>query len=229
MGKVRRLRKKYHLACQKADNAETDSSTPIVPVVQSVPGRLEVPVKLNSDANIFAGLTISLSDLKQTLLPQPTTAVLGSVSEASVVGSQKAQSKKPALKKDRRLVRREELLKKLEVSRQAVKAAKKPRVPKQPKPMSVLSLMDALSSLTASNKEKKTSTKSSQSGSSGSSGSKVQRVRGNSSKQKRKQLIDNMKAYKNVLSNKHYKTDPFSAISNYLQKTVAQNSSWQAK
>lgn len=116
MGKVRKLRKKYHLACQKSATATQENDTAVVPVVESVPGKAELPVKLSSDANIFAGITISFSDLQQTLLPpttKPLNVPLGTVSEPSVIESlsKKGWSRKHVTKKDKILARRERLLK----------------------------------------------------------------------------------------------------------------------
>lgn len=111
MGKVRRLRKKFHLACQKSQSDQV--ATPVVPVVSSIPGQTEVPVKLSSDSNIFAGITISFSDLQQKL--PPPTPVLGTVSEPSVSGDQTSKSTNQSNtrhvpKKEKRLARREALL-----------------------------------------------------------------------------------------------------------------------
>ena len=107
MGKVRRLRQKYHLACQKSE--PEPKPTPIVPVVHSEPGQPVVPIRLSDKSNLFAGVTISLSDLKQSLQP-PCREILGSVCEAPVVGSQATSTLKHVAKKEKRLVRREALL-----------------------------------------------------------------------------------------------------------------------
>ncbi|KAK3907693.1 Vesicle-associated membrane protein-associated protein C16G5.05c [Frankliniella fusca] len=246
MGKVRRLRKKYHLACQREETAKTETSTPILPVVQSLPERLgpvEVPLILDKGSNIFSGITISLSDLKQTLVPPTTrTTVLGSVSEASVVESARTDKNKPRRKKDFLADRRKKLLAKLEAleaTRQAAKDAKKRKAPpKLPQPMSLLTLVDTLPSVTGICKDKKkTGTKTSTIGekSTGTTqrhqtgiqktSSPIKKTRQNA----QKELLANMEKYKQVLSNKQYKTDPFSAISNYVRKTVSQDMSWQIK
>jgi len=152
MGKVRRLRQKYHLACQKSE--VTSKLTPIVPVVQSVPGQPDVPVKLSDESNLFAGVTISLSDLKQTLLP-PSQELLGSVSEASVVGTQTNSSLKHVPKKEKRLVRREALLRKIDTVRK-LKQESKQRLKREKTAVTgdLRPLMDALPSLSTSRETK---------------------------------------------------------------------------
>ncbi|XP_034232549.1 uncharacterized protein LOC117640290 [Thrips palmi] len=219
MGKVRKLRKKYHLACQKAAAAESND-TPVVPVVQSVPGQAELPVKLSTDSNIFAGITISFADLKQTLLPpstQPLDVPLGTVSEPSVVGSLFKKNLKHVSKKDKIIARREALLRKIDTVRQlkldARKAFKLSKKKEVPKPMQMATLIDALPMLPSSDKEPGSSKKG-----------KVSQVKACLSKKKRnKQFMDGIKAFKAVLSNTHYKADPASAISNYVINTVSSN------
>ncbi|KAJ1523332.1 hypothetical protein ONE63_001203 [Megalurothrips usitatus] len=229
MGKVRRLRQKYHLACQKSGATDTDlTTTPVVPVFKSVPGQVEVPVKCSNDSNIFAGVTISVSDLNQTLLPPPkqATQVLGSVSEASVAGSSRAaKATKHIPKKEKRLARREMLLRKIDTvrklkqeSKQALKRRKKPT---PLKPMLMQSLIEALPLFN--------STKNSQTDHSGTAkkDGKIKRVKACPTKHKRKKdFLENLKSYKTVLSNSHYQADPASAISNYLLRTVSQTSVW---
>lgn len=287
MGKVRRLRKKYHLACQKSEPTSTD----VVPVVESIPGRKEVPV---IDSNIFAGLTISLSDLQQTLLPPSSAPVLGTVSEASVIGSQIEKSTKHVSKKDKRFARREALLRSEYFTRssglpspkicedlmehffplcisllpylpeidtvkklrqEAKQASKRPKKSGPPKPMVMSSLFDALPKFTVhkDNNEASSSSKVSKD-------DKIPRVKAFDSKKKRKKTlyveendklcdtaevvkkynlylgfsflcfrIDNISTMKSILSIKHYKADPASAITNFLLRTVDKKDNWSLK
>lgn len=228
MGKVRKLRKKYHLACQKAAATAENEDTPVVPVVKSIPGRVELPVTLNTDANIFSGLTISFDKLQKSLLPHlsnPPDVPLGTISEPSVAGTLKKKGLKGVSKKDKIIARREALLRKIDTVRQlkldAKKSLKLSKKKEVPKPMQMATLMEALPLFTPAEKDKSGSSKK---------GKDPLTLKACLPKKKRKkQFMDDMKAFKSVLSNTHYKADPASAISNYVINTMSSDSTWKYK
>ena len=210
MGKVRRLRQKYHQSCQKSEKQPTTSpSTPIAPVVFSVPGEPVPPIKLPTDSNLFAGVKISLSDLKQSLLP-PSREILGSTSlEATVVSSKIKKDLKHLPKKEKRRYVRESLLERLGAVRKPAAKQHRKRVKKTALNIDLKSLVDSLPAVVP--KEDKESQHH------GSNGKQKKFKKAKASKL---QFLSDVKAFKSVLSNSYYKADPASAISNYTTRTA---------
>ncbi|XP_066256146.1 ribosome biogenesis protein SLX9 homolog [Euwallacea similis] len=189
MGKVRRLRQKYHAA------TKTTQVQPLQPPLKKQTPLLP-PLSTPSD-NLFANININFEDLK-TQLSDDTDDVKSQKSVSSKV------SRLP--KKDKLRMRREMFLKKMDVIKQAkqeLKERKKASIIGNTK-----ALRDALPSLENLFKQKPNVKYNI---------TKPKRKGIQKSKVRKKELIQGVKTFKAILKNKTFKKDPMKALSEHIQ------------
>ncbi|XP_045128796.1 protein FAM207A-like [Portunus trituberculatus] len=206
MGKVRRLRQKYHasLAKEKVENAAKEhdiikSGLQQVPQVQSVAAG--DPVNRH---NIFAGLQIKLQEVENT--PAPSHVEGDNMSVASV-----SQQSQLGTKADKRKKRHQELLEKIDVVR-ARQRAEKNRKKREKTVITgdlhpLLSALPSLGELTTSISKSK------------SSDLKTPRE---TPKQKtaKKQTLADIEMFASIHQDPHFIKDPFKAVALALENRV---------
>ncbi|XP_066148184.1 ribosome biogenesis protein SLX9 homolog [Euwallacea fornicatus] len=188
MGKVRRLRRKYHAA------SKTEVQPPQPPLEKHTPSLR--PLSIPSD-DLFASVNINFEDLK-TRLSDDTEDVKSQKSVSSKV------SRLP--KKDKLKMRREMFLKKMDAIKQAKQELKQRK--KAPVIGDTKALRDALPSLENLFKERPNVKYSIvEPKNKGIQKSKV----------RRKELVQGVKTFKAILRNKAFKKDPMKALFEHIQ------------
>lgn len=196
MGKVRRLRQKYHATLKSESTQKQDG-----PVKENHP---HLPVTLPSD-NLFAGINIDIAALKTQLSD-----------DVRSVKSQKSSIKtQPLPKKDKLKLRREQFMKKIDVlgrMKKEQKAEKKRR--KTPIIGDVNPLRDALPSLESLLKNR-TNVKYTP--------EEPKKTRGIAkAKKRKKELVQGVKTFKAVMNNDTFKKNPLESITRHIQAVVTQ-------
>lgn len=196
MGKVRRLRQKYHATLKNESTQNQD-----VPAKENHP---HLPITVPSD-NLFAGINIDVAALK-TQLSDDTRSVK----------SQKSTVKtRPLPKKDKLKLRRERFMKKIDVLgriKKEQKAEKKRR--KTPIIGDVNPLRDALPSLESLLKNR-TNVKYTP--------EEPKKSRGIAkAKKRKKELVQGVKTFKALINNDTFKKNPLETITRHVQAVVAQ-------
>ncbi|KAF2883148.1 hypothetical protein ILUMI_23016 [Ignelater luminosus] len=209
MGKQRRQRQKLHLPAKDKSEVNDDQ---LEEGMDTLPSQ---PILMQPSENLFAGIDINFDHLKKDLLDD-VRSVKSFKSLKSEVGGNKAM-----LKKDKIKLRRNMLLKKIDLLHE-VKLKNKQR--KKRKNISIIGdtnpLHDALPSLESLLKEKSTRVDNKK-----EDGSKKRKGIEKARKRK-KQLVQGVQMMKNVLNNKNFQKDPLKMISQQV-KTVVDRSKLQ--
>ncbi|PSN41481.1 hypothetical protein C0J52_18149 [Blattella germanica] len=201
MGKIRRVRQKYHLAATKS-TPPTDAVA-VQETELSIP---EAPVTVSDD--IFSGIDILFNNLKKTLKDSDTRSVISNKTTKSTFSGATIS------KKDKRKLRHELFLKKLEVAYcDRKKDGKKKNKQNKPK-KDVKAQIDKLPALdlnldmdleSVKKKDKQRQVK----------------VRGiPKAKHRKKSLLQDIAALKNLLSDPEFKLDAVQAASSRVQEKV---------
>lgn len=213
MGKQRRERQKYHLSRMKSNNAvatATDSCESNEKQSQKTSTFLPVP------ENLFAGIDISVDNLKQSLEDSDIRSVISkkSLSAGNVIS-----------KKEKRKLRHEAFLKKLEAAYHVRKDAKKQRKLKtsplktEAQPQSdkfpLLNLSDKLPPLDLNIELAQKNSISEK--------KPVRKQRGiPKAKRRNKVMLQDIALFKQLLANDEYKADPVTSISSHIHTKVCE-------
>ncbi|XP_076048911.1 ribosome biogenesis protein SLX9 homolog [Oratosquilla oratoria] len=213
MGKVKRLREKYHNAVKKSKEvveAEAGAgelvTAGLIPVVENV-----VPVEGGAQGdNIFGALKINLSPKKTDIEKMEDDSQ--NEDKMSTISSR--QKSKEGNKKDRRKQRRMELLQKIEV----VKAAEIAKQEKKRREKTVITgdlhpLMDALPSL-----EELLAKSAKQNSKKAPTSTKKKGMR--KQKQEKKSMLEDINTFMAIQENDKYKEDPLAAVTEAVRTRV---------
>ncbi|XP_030761481.1 protein FAM207A [Sitophilus oryzae] len=200
MGKVKRLRQKFHNACRKQNDNLNNTI--------SFDSKALSNIELNTPTeNIFSGINIDIEKLTNKLNDD------GQSGKSYKSLKTELQESKTISKTEKLKIRRQVLLKKIDSLNQMKKEAK---IRKKRKTISIIGdtnpLHDALPSLESLLKSHPKS-----------QDSKVQakKKRGiEKAKVRKKQLVQGIKIFNAVLNNKHFQKDPKQAISQHIQNFV---------
>lgn len=206
MGKVRRLRQKYHASVSKKkvedatkDQDITNNTLHQVPRIQS-----EAPSNLMDRDNIFAGLQIKLQKVEG--VPAPSHAESDNMSVTSV-----SQQSQLGTKADKRKKRRQELLEKIDVVR-ARQLAEKDRKKREKTVITgdmnpLLNALPSLGELMESKNKKKSRNLKTPSG---------------TPKQKtaKKEALADIQMFTSIHQDPHFVKDPFRAVALAIENRV---------
>ncbi|XP_069698769.1 uncharacterized protein [Periplaneta americana] len=196
MGKVRRQRQKYHLPRTDAPAASNDS-------VQNEEQSPEIPTELIVPENVFAGIDISLDNLKQSLKDCDVR---------SVVSQKILPAGNTISKKEKRRLRHELFVKKLDAAYQAKKRSIR-RYKKMKKPAENKSFVDdklppldtCLKESDENPKKKKRETK----------------VKGIAkAKHRNKALLQDVELFKKLLEDNTVQADPVASVSALVKSRI---------
>nr|XP_027231871.1 protein FAM207A-like [Penaeus vannamei]XP_027231872.1 protein FAM207A-like [Penaeus vannamei] len=205
MGKVRRVRQKYHSSLSKntpnaTENKDMGTDAPrLVPIVKTKTDQTG-----KSSGNIFAGLEINLGGAKKTA---PKT---DEVMDTTVSDSADQRSKGKRIKKGRIKQRHQDLMKKIDAI-QAGKQAEKERKKREKTKVvgdlhPMLNALPTLEELIANASKQQTSTKK-------GTGLKKQ-------KEAKKEFMSDIQMMLAVHKDKIYNDDPFEAVTTAVRNRV---------
>ncbi|KAK6629160.1 hypothetical protein RUM43_002977 [Polyplax serrata] len=203
MGKVKKLRQKYHMTLKKSKS------------LGSLPENLESSYDekrksdlFKSNENIFAGLDISFDELTKSLPKDfDVRSIVSTKSRREIKEEEKHLKKKEKQKR-----RHDRFLNKLEFTYQALKNSKANKAKQKKGYNSMNSLLDALPKLEPIPVE--------------SQRRKLEKVKAKpkgilKAKHRLKQQTSDSKIFKKILDNKQFKANPFDTITQYLRQRVS--------
>ncbi|KAL1518227.1 hypothetical protein ABEB36_001884 [Hypothenemus hampei] len=195
MGKVRRLRQKFHTSTKSNIAPITAADSEIKPSKVSL---------LQSKTDLFANVAINIQQLSTFNIPQDED-------QQSTKSTASLMIKK---KKDKLKLRREQLLKKIDLVNQMKRESKRKLKRKKTKDIvgDLDSLRDALPSLKNLSKTR---------GPKFPSAPKKKKKCIEKEQKRKRQLLNEVKAFKTVLKNKKYQKSPLEAISKHVQSLVS--------
>lgn len=205
MGKIRRLRQKFHLASSR--NSGNNENSSVDSRNEEVTNEPALPVmNFSPNENIFAGIDINVNELRKSLLEDDRVSI------RSVAKSCKYDSKgKPLTKAEKRKLRHTLFLQKIDAIQQLARETKKKRKHK----LSVKSLTaDPVSG--KQNVYNKKSCK--QIDYETHDRTKIKSIK--TAKQRQKMMMNNIAAFRRILQNPKFKSDPCEVISEIVQKKV---------
>ncbi|XP_045600505.1 ribosome biogenesis protein SLX9 homolog [Procambarus clarkii] len=208
MGKVKRLRQKFHTSLAKERKSKESNDLPAPGILQLVP----MVKKIESDeatasGNMFAGLQIKLGETEN--MPASKTVDTSDTRSMTSVSSNK-QSR--CTKKERRRQRHEEFMQKIDVIRASAKAERERK--KREKTAIVGDMHPLLNALPSLEELIATST----------SKTDVQaskKVKGTKKvKERQKDFISDVQMFMAIQEDPVYKNDPFGAVSKAIENRV---------
>lgn len=206
MGKVKRLRQKYHTSIAKEERNEVDNGgftapgpLQLVPTVKNtIPGATS-----SSGSNMFAGLQIKLGEVENT----PTSSSID-VSDVTSTASFRKQNK-CGTKKERRRQKHEEFMQQIDFIQGAARAE---RERKKREKTAVVGDMHPLLNALPSLKELMSASKT-----------KTQPTKGVSGKKKmemQKDFMSDIQMFMAVHQDPIFKSDPFGAVRKAVENRV---------
>ncbi|XP_049813487.1 ribosome biogenesis protein SLX9 homolog [Schistocerca nitens] len=204
MGKVKRLRKKFHLSREEPEVKDAGNFT-VSLKDETIPQDTDTltPLPNISENNIFAGMDIKFEDLKKDLSFDDSRSV--------VSVSKREFKNRITSKKERRLARHETFISKINaIQKLKIEEKEKRRRQKRAVIGDLKALVDALPAIEChKNKERKRPAPKKRS---------VPKL-----KWRQKNMLHDVASFKRLLHDPSFKKDPSAAVANLIQEKIKQN------